>query len=221
MRGRVLVLGANGFIGSHVAAALSAEGWRVRAGARRIAEPSRRAPGFDWVAADFSKLTTAQAWAPLLEGVSAVVNCVGVLQDGGGDSTRCRPSVLSLAALCSGQTLSTVSFTYGESVRHAGTDHVSSGTFSLAGDSCMREILVTDNLVQAGGIIKLTQAQPGAKIPVLRLQLLHIHTRRVNVILCARRGQQRGALVDYSVYTERAERQRFATVFPRCWCCWR
>lgn len=88
MSGRVLVLGANGFIGSHVAAALSAEGWSVRAGARRIAEPSRRAPRFDWVAADFSKLTTVQAWAPLLEGVSAVVNCVGVLQDGGGDSTR-------------------------------------------------------------------------------------------------------------------------------------
>ncbi|TAJ41337.1 MAG: NAD-dependent epimerase/dehydratase family protein, partial [Brevundimonas sp.] len=88
MSGRVLVLGANGFIGSHVAAALSAEGWRVRAGARRIAEPSRRAPSFDWIVADFSKLTTAQAWAPLMDGVSAVVNCVGVLQDGGGDSTR-------------------------------------------------------------------------------------------------------------------------------------
>ena len=88
MSGRVLVLGANGFIGSHVAAALSAEGWCVRAGARRIAEPSRRAPSFDWIVADFSKLTTAQAWAPILDGVSAVVNCVGVLQDGGGDSTR-------------------------------------------------------------------------------------------------------------------------------------
>ncbi|MDQ1154002.1 SDR family oxidoreductase [Brevundimonas sp. SORGH_AS_0993] len=88
MSGRVLVLGANGFIGSHVAAALSTEGWRVRAGARRIAEPARRAPGFDWVAADFAKLTTAEAWAALLDGVEAVVNCVGVLQDGGGDSTR-------------------------------------------------------------------------------------------------------------------------------------
>ncbi|MGH7018849.1 MAG: NAD-dependent epimerase/dehydratase family protein, partial [Brevundimonas sp.] len=31
---RVLVLGANGFIGSHLAAALSREGWSVRAGAR-------------------------------------------------------------------------------------------------------------------------------------------------------------------------------------------
>lgn len=88
MSGRVLVLGANGFIGGHVAAALSSAGWSVRAGARRIAEPARRAPAFDWVTADFAQLVTAQAWAPLLAGVEAVVNCVGVLQDGGGDSTR-------------------------------------------------------------------------------------------------------------------------------------
>lgn len=88
MSRRVLVLGANGFIGSHVAAALSAEGWTVRAGARRPAAPARRAPFHEWVVCDFAKLTTVEAWAPLLDGVSAVVNCVGVLQDGGGDSTR-------------------------------------------------------------------------------------------------------------------------------------
>ncbi|WP_295174010.1 SDR family oxidoreductase [uncultured Brevundimonas sp.] len=88
MSGRVLVLGANGFIGSHVAAALSSAGWSVRAGARRIDDPARRAPTFDWVVADFAKLTTPQAWAPLLVGVEAVVNCVGVLQNGAGDSTR-------------------------------------------------------------------------------------------------------------------------------------
>ena len=88
MSGRVLVLGANGFIGSHVAAALSSAGWSVRAGARRIAESARRAPGFDWVCADFSSLTTAEAWTPLLAGVDAVVNCVGGLQNGAGDSTR-------------------------------------------------------------------------------------------------------------------------------------
>ena len=73
MSGRVLVLGANGFIGSHVAAGLSAEGWTVRAGARRIAEPARRAPAFDWAAADFARLTTAEAWAILESAISGQI----------------------------------------------------------------------------------------------------------------------------------------------------
>lgn len=85
---RVLVLGANGFIGAHVAAALSQAGWSVRAGARDIAAAARRAPDHEWVRADFSRLTQAADWEPLLRGVDAVVNCVGVLQDGGQDSTR-------------------------------------------------------------------------------------------------------------------------------------
>ena len=85
---RILVLGANGFIGAHVAAELARQGWRVRAGARRPDDARRRAPSHEWVRADFGDLTTAEAWAPLLAGVSAVVNCVGVLQDGGRDNTR-------------------------------------------------------------------------------------------------------------------------------------
>lgn len=87
-RSRVLVLGANGFIGAHVAAALAGAGWGVRAGARRPAEAAHRAPGHDWVRADFAALIRSEDWTPLLADVSAVVNCVGVLQDGGDDDTR-------------------------------------------------------------------------------------------------------------------------------------
>lgn len=85
---RVLVLGANGFIGAHVAAALAEAGWTVRAGARDPDGAARRAPEHEWVAADFHRLKQAQAWTSLLDGVDAVVNCVGVLQDGGGDDVR-------------------------------------------------------------------------------------------------------------------------------------
>jgi uncharacterized protein YbjT (DUF2867 family) len=83
----VLVLGAGGFIGMHASAALAAIGWTVRAGARAPETGRRRAPAHDWVAADFSRLTRAEDWTTLLAGVDAGVNCVGVLQDGGRDST--------------------------------------------------------------------------------------------------------------------------------------
>lgn len=46
-----------------------------------------RLPVARWVEMDMRTATTPEAWLPHLEGVSAVVNCAGVLQDGGRDST--------------------------------------------------------------------------------------------------------------------------------------
>jgi uncharacterized protein YbjT (DUF2867 family) len=83
---RVLVLGASGFIGSAVAAHLADAGHTVLAGARRPEAARRLAPALDWVEADFRRLTTPEAWRPLVDGVEAVVNCVGALQDGAGES---------------------------------------------------------------------------------------------------------------------------------------
>jgi len=140
--GRVLVLGANGFIGSHVAAGLSAEGWSVRAGARRIAEPARCAPGFEWVVADFARLTTVEAWAPLLAGISAVVNCVGVLQDGGGDSTKAAhvEGPRALIAACEAAGVSRLI-------------HISAvGADAAAGTDYARTKAETERLVEASGL---------------------------------------------------------------------
>jgi uncharacterized protein YbjT (DUF2867 family) len=85
---KVLVLGASGFIGSAVAAHLVERSFDVRAGARRPDAARRLMPAFDWVAADFRDLTTLDAWRPLLDDVDAVVNCVGALQDGAGESLK-------------------------------------------------------------------------------------------------------------------------------------
>lgn len=87
-RVRILVLGASGLIGGQVAAELVRRGHQVRAGARDPEAAGLLAPHLHWAKADFRDLVTAESWNGLLEGVDAVVNCVGVLQDGSGANTR-------------------------------------------------------------------------------------------------------------------------------------
>src|SRR5690606_19488801 len=45
-------------------------------------------PNVRWIRLDIAQMTSPGAWRPHLEGVEAVVNCAGVLQDGAGDDTR-------------------------------------------------------------------------------------------------------------------------------------
>lgn len=69
---RVLLLGASGFIGRHIHQALQAAGHTVCV-AGRSAPPARQV--------DFARATQPARWLPLLHGVDAVVNTVGVLRD--------------------------------------------------------------------------------------------------------------------------------------------
>jgi uncharacterized protein YbjT (DUF2867 family) len=84
---RVLIAGASGFIGSHFAAHLQAAGHEVRAAARGVEAARKRAPQLDWVGCDFRR-DTIDDWLPRLTDIDVVINCVGVLQDGLGDSSR-------------------------------------------------------------------------------------------------------------------------------------
>ena len=83
---RVLILGASGLIGSAVCARLAGEGHRVVAVSRgrfdtMFAEIER-------ISLDMSRATAVEDWAPILDGMDAVVNCAGTLQDSPGDSTH-------------------------------------------------------------------------------------------------------------------------------------
>lgn len=76
---RVLLLGAGGFIGREIFAALVKRGHRVVAAVR---DPSRAPPFSDEpaIAIDMNTDVDVAAWLPRLAGIDAVVNCAGVLQ---------------------------------------------------------------------------------------------------------------------------------------------
>ncbi|MEQ8896369.1 MAG: DoxX-like family protein [Roseovarius sp.] len=77
--GKVLILGADGFIGRHLAFGLRAAGWSVVASARRCKRLERM--GFETVEADLAaaEAATVDFWQGRLEGVTHVVNAAGVL----------------------------------------------------------------------------------------------------------------------------------------------
>lgn len=81
---KVLLTGANGFIGSRLLAGLVGHGHTVIAAVRDEAAMRRKWPTIEVVAVDLNRDTSAEMWRARLVGVDAVVNCAGVLQGGRG-----------------------------------------------------------------------------------------------------------------------------------------
>lgn len=78
----ILLAGASGFIGRHLADALLAQGHDVIAASHRPGQAGR--PGMREVAADFSRDIEPAAWLPRLAGVDVVINAVGILREAPG-----------------------------------------------------------------------------------------------------------------------------------------
>jgi uncharacterized protein YbjT (DUF2867 family) len=85
---RVLVTGAYGLIGTACLSRLHRDGHALIGAGRKIDDAQRRFAFAEWRLADFDHLVTPEAWKDVLAGVDAVVNCVGVLQDGVRDDVR-------------------------------------------------------------------------------------------------------------------------------------
>ncbi|HEY4031607.1 MAG TPA: SDR family oxidoreductase [Caulobacteraceae bacterium] len=98
---RILVVGAYGLIGSYVTARLLADGHELLAAGRDIRKAQRRWPQARWIRADLARMTAAD-WRTHLDGVDAVVNCAGALQDGPSDHLVAvhLSGVLQLAEAC-------------------------------------------------------------------------------------------------------------------------
>jgi uncharacterized protein YbjT (DUF2867 family) len=84
---RILLIGASGYIGAAVAARLASDGHHVIGLGRGGGAALRRVPVADWRRLDLREARGAAAWRPHLEGVDAVVNCAGTLQDSARDDT--------------------------------------------------------------------------------------------------------------------------------------
>ncbi len=81
---RVLVIGGYGLIGGYVVSALALAGHEVIGTGRNVRAAKSRFSQVRWAYADLAQFTS-EDWAPLLEGVEAVVNCAGALQDNPSD----------------------------------------------------------------------------------------------------------------------------------------
>lgn len=79
---RVLLLGANGFIGGHVLQALQARGCDVVAVRRRApaGAPDAQSAQHSWLQLQLHTLLYPEAWRLHLHGVDVVINCVGILR---------------------------------------------------------------------------------------------------------------------------------------------
>ncbi len=84
---KVLLLGAYGLIGTEVLVDLTAAGHEVVGLGRDVEAARRRFPEHVFVAADLARLTTPEAWQPILETVApdAIVNAAGALQNSARD----------------------------------------------------------------------------------------------------------------------------------------
>lgn len=85
---RVLVTGGYGLIGSAVVARLARGSHQIRATGRDVRAAALRRGDVDWRRCDFGRMLRPEDWRELLDGVDAVVNCVGILDSGGSDTVR-------------------------------------------------------------------------------------------------------------------------------------
>lgn len=83
---RILITGASGFIGSHLVQTISAAGHEVLACVRHPEQVQQRWPEITAIQADFATDHAVTDWAPRLRDVDIVINAVGIIHEGRGQT---------------------------------------------------------------------------------------------------------------------------------------
>lgn len=94
---KILLTGANGFIGRYLLAGLLSDGHDVVPAVRRPSETDRLLPSPRSIKVDFNRDTKVGDWLPRLAGIDAVINCAGILQERPGQSIAAIHAVAPIA----------------------------------------------------------------------------------------------------------------------------
>lgn len=79
---RILITGATGFIGTHLARRLAADGHTVIGAVCDATTWQARLPQREWRACDFMRDTRPEDWTPRLTDIDLVINAVGIISEG-------------------------------------------------------------------------------------------------------------------------------------------
>lgn len=85
---RILVTGANGFIGSQIVATLRDAGHQIVCAVRNKNKAQAQFEGCEIITCDFNRDFTVDHWIPRLKNIDRVINCVGILQEKHGESIK-------------------------------------------------------------------------------------------------------------------------------------
>jgi uncharacterized protein YbjT (DUF2867 family) len=100
---RIMLLGANGFIGRHVLAELLAHGHEVIAVVRRIDGIDSAFPGVHFIEMDLVTALSEPDWTPHLVGIDLIMNAAGLLRGSGMTAVHeAMPEALYAAAVHAG-----------------------------------------------------------------------------------------------------------------------
>jgi len=153
-RMKILLTGANGFIGRYLFAGLVAAGHDVVPAVRRPSETDQLLPRPQSIHVDFNRDVTPEVWIARLDKIDAVINCAGILQARPGQSIKAihttTPEAMFKACEVAGirRVIQISAISVGADTEYARTKRAADDALMA---SCLDWTILRPSLVYAGG----------------------------------------------------------------------